>query len=49
MVPFCEFLNHECIDVYYDFEYKDDNIHKPKDYVVTEPYEEPLTEEDENE
>jgi hypothetical protein len=29
MVPIVEQLNHECTDVYYDFDYKNDNPKKP--------------------
>lgn len=25
MVPFCEFLNHENVDVHYDFEFSEEN------------------------
>lgn len=31
MVPFCELFNHECIDVYYDFEYNNDNPSKSEE------------------
>jgi hypothetical protein len=30
MVPFAEFLNHECSDVYYDFYYEPHNPYRPK-------------------
>jgi hypothetical protein len=29
MVPIVEMFNHECSDVYYDFDYLEDNINKP--------------------
>ncbi|CAD8171220.1 unnamed protein product [Paramecium pentaurelia] len=31
MVPFCELFNHECTDVFYDFEYNADNPHKSEE------------------
>ena len=37
MVPFCELFNHECIDVYYDFTYNPDNVHKAEESEETEP------------
>ena len=39
MVPFAEFFNHECVDVYYDMEYYADNPHKPKSYSMDDPKE----------
>ena len=44
MVPFAEFFNHECIDVYYDMEYYTNNPHKPKNYTMDDPKE--ITEEE---
>jgi hypothetical protein len=29
MVPIVEMFNHECTDVYYDFDYLEDNANKP--------------------
>jgi hypothetical protein len=29
MVPIVEMFNHECSDVYYDFDYLEDNKNKP--------------------
>lgn len=34
MVPFAEFMNHECSDVYYDFKYKEDNPNKKDESEV---------------
>lgn len=31
MVPFCELFNHECTDVFYDFEYNPDNPYKSEE------------------
>ena len=31
MVPFAEFLNHECSDVYYDFKYNEGNPKKKEE------------------
>lgn len=31
MVPFCELFNHECTDVFYDFEYNADNPNKTEE------------------
>lgn len=31
MVPFCELFNHECVDVYYDFTYNNDNPYKSEE------------------
>lgn len=39
MVPFCELFNHECIDVFYDFEYNNDNPYKAEESEPTEPTE----------
>ncbi|CAD8083112.1 unnamed protein product [Paramecium sonneborni] len=36
MVPFCELFNHECTDVFYDFEYNDDNPHKSEESEQTQ-------------
>jgi hypothetical protein len=33
MVPIVEMFNHECSDVYYDFDYLEDNINKPAVYI----------------
>ena len=30
MVPLAEYLNHECIDVYYDFDYNSTNPARPE-------------------
>ena len=32
MVPLVEMFNHECADVFYDFDYEDDNQNTPKSY-----------------
>lgn len=37
MVPFCELFNHECVDVYYDFQYKADNPHKTDEFDDSPP------------
>ena len=39
MVPFCELFNHECTDVYYDYLYRPDNIHKKEESEHLEPVE----------
>ena len=31
MVPFCELFNHECTDVFYDFEYNPNNPNKSEE------------------
>ncbi|CAD8180560.1 unnamed protein product [Paramecium pentaurelia] len=36
MVPFCELFNHECTDVFYDFEYNADNPHKSEESEQTQ-------------
>lgn len=37
MVPFVELLNHECVDVYYDFVYSQGNPLRPPDYSQPSP------------
>ena len=32
MVPIVEMFNHECMDVFYDFDYKEDNKKIPDDF-----------------
>lgn len=32
MVPIVEMFNHECMDVFYDFDYKEDNQKIPDDF-----------------
>ncbi len=44
MVPFCEMLNHECSDVYYDFSYNANNPHKKDEADFPAPKE--ITERD---
>lgn len=44
MVPFCELFNHECTDVFYDFEYNGDNPSKTEESDPTNPKE--LTEDE---
>lgn len=39
MVPFAEFLNHECTDVYYDFKYNVGNPMKKEESDYPEPME----------
>lgn len=44
MVPFAELLNHECSDVYYDFQYNEDNKFKKEEAEFPAPKE--LSEQD---
>lgn len=37
MVPFVELLNHECVDVYYDFMYENGNPYKSQESVFDPP------------
>ncbi len=39
MVPFAEFLNHECTDVYYDFKYLQGNPMKKEESEYPDPKE----------
>lgn len=39
MVPFAELLNHECSDVYYDFQYNEDNKFKKEEAEFPAPKE----------
>jgi hypothetical protein len=39
MVPYAEFMNHECSDVYYDFQYLPENSKKSEESEFPEPKE----------
>ena len=39
MIPYIDFLNHECVDVYYDYNYRPDNPNKPEDFNLEPPKE----------
>ncbi|KRX04066.1 hypothetical protein PPERSA_12513 [Pseudocohnilembus persalinus] len=39
MCPFAEYLNHECVDVYYDFQYNEGNPKKSEESEYPEPQE----------
>jgi hypothetical protein len=41
MVPFAEFFNHECSDVYYDFKYNEGNLKKKEESEYPEALEKP--------
>ena len=41
MVPFAEFFNHECSDVFYDLQFNENNPNIPKDYDMPEAQEVP--------